>query len=125
MLGSNHFSAPAVNALPTKGRKVAVDATSQLTGGSGGTYEVEPYTTVVLAHANTDMGSITVELPAVSEGEGMVITIQATIADSKTVTVADQDDSAGWSDITLDADGEYVVLYSDGFYWHELVTGYS
>lgn len=126
MLGVNHFSGPAVNGLATKGRKIAVDAVSQLTtGAADGTFLVKPYHSVILATANTTMGDITVQLPAVAEAEGQFLTVRATIANSKSVTLVDSDDSSGWSDLTLDADGDMVLLYCDGIYWHVVVNSIS
>ena len=80
----------------------------------------------VYATANTASNSYTVTLPPVAEAIGQIVYIRATIANSKVVTVADNNDDGGLSDVTLDGDGEYVVLLSVGKYWINLATaGYS
>lgn len=77
--------------------------------------------TTVEATANTASGDYTVTLPPVALSRGQVYTIRASIANSKTVTVAASGEalngSATWK---LDADGDELVLYSDGRAWHVL-----
>lgn len=80
---------------------------------------------IVRGTANTANDSWTLTLPPVAQAIGLSIYIEATIANSKTITVQDNNDDAGLTDITLDADGEYVMLFSTGEAWIELVTGYS
>lgn len=76
--------------------------------------------------ADGTSGPIVLTLPNVSEAAGMIISIYAQTADAtNTVTVQDQNESEGWSDVVLNADDEGLVLMSDGLKWVELVTGYS
>ena len=82
-----------------------------------------PGDSVVHVTANTATDDWALTLPAVGEAAGMVVTIRATIANSKTVEVQDQDDSVGWTNIDLDTDADYVVLYCDGVYWHTITDG--
>jgi len=74
---------------------------------------------------NTANGSYTVTLPSVAEAVGQIVYIQAEVANSKTLTVADNANDGGLTDIALDGDGEYVCLISTGQVWRELITGYS
>jgi len=74
---------------------------------------------------NTANDSWALTLPPVAEAAGRILSIYATVANSKTLTVQDQDDSVGWTDISLNADDEHVLLYSDGLRWHEIHVGYS
>jgi len=80
---------------------------------------------IIFGTASTTYDSWTLTLPPVSQAVGRAIFIKASIANSKTITVEDNSDDAGLSDITLDGDGEYVMLWSDGVAWYELLTGYS
>jgi len=66
----------------------------------------------------------TCTLPSVVEAVGRIYTIHAIDAGGG-CTVQDKADDAGLTDITLDADGESTVLYSDGVYWNELQANYS
>jgi len=80
---------------------------------------------IVHGAANTASDSWTITLPPVTEAAGMFVYIYATIANSKTITVQDNYDDAGLTDITLDGDTEYVGLFSDGERWQEWMTGYA
>jgi len=80
----------------------------------------------VYGTVNTATDSWTLTLPPVAEAIGQVVFVYATVANSKTLTVADNNDDGGLTDISLNADGEYVVLLSVGKYWINLATaGYS
>jgi hypothetical protein len=44
----------------------------------------------------------------------------ARVADAaRTVTITHRGDSEHWSDVILNDNGEYCVLYSDGMFWHK------
>lgn len=76
------------------------------------------YQQYVHATGNTANGSFTVTLPPVAAAKGLTFNVTVTIANSKIITLADQDDSEDWSDLTLDADDDSVTVYSDGHRWH-------
>jgi|SaaInl8_150m_RNA_FD_contig_61_167533_length_2756_multi_9_in_0_out_0_1 hypothetical protein len=78
---------------------------------------------VVHITAAADQADFTVYLPYVGEAAGMVCTVHVTIGDDEVITLEDKSDSPGWSPLTMDADGDYVVLYCDGRYWHILLNG--
>jgi hypothetical protein len=78
---------------------------------------------VVHCTAVTDQADYAVTLPAVGEAAGMVVTVHATIGDDEIITLQDQDDSVAWTNIPLDTDADYVVLYCDGRYWHTIKNG--
>jgi len=78
----------------------------------------------MVVHGYITTGTKTITLPSVKEARGKVYTIWA-MDGTGTFTVTDLADDAGLTDITLNATGEHVVLYSDGFHWYELVSGYS
>ena len=96
-----------------RARQLNVSAATSITVG----------TSLVHATANTATDSYSLTLPNVSEAAGMLINFRATIANSKVVTVQDNDESLEWSDLTLDTDEDYTLLYSDGERWHTLVDG--
>lgn len=77
-----------------------------------------------LVRATVSAASITVTLPSVREAAfvGIYIIHLVDTSNGKTVTVADKGDDAGLTDITLDTDNDYVVLFSDGYVWRELAS---
>jgi hypothetical protein len=65
-----------------------------------------------------DAADFAITLPNVSEAAGCLISIAlVTLGDDEVVTVQDQDESYDWSDLTLDALNDGVLLYSDGHKW--------
>ena len=69
---------------------------------------------------DTSSAAVTVTLPSVAECRGLFFSIRCS-AYTSTGTIQDQDDSAAWAgDITFDAVGDKVLLYSDGMTWHVL-----
>jgi len=70
-------------------------------------------------------GEITVTLPSVAEARDKIFTITAPAGGTDTVTVADQDDSLDWSDISLNADDDGCALFSDGRKWWVIADNYS
>lgn len=79
----------------------------------------------VHATANAATGNYAVTLPNVSESKGRVFVIWATIADAKTVTVQDQDESRDWVDIALNADKDMAAVLSTGEVWVKLEDRYT
>lgn len=77
-----------------------------------------------LVRATVSAASITVTLPSVREAAfvGIYVVHLVDTSNAKTVTVADKGDDAGLTDITLDTDNDYVVLFSDGYVWRELAS---
>ena len=78
---------------------------------------------VVRVTANTASDDWTLTLPSVAEAAGLLFSIVSTIANAKTVTVADAGDDADFSNLTLDTDDDYAVLWSDGLRWYVLTDG--
>jgi len=72
-------------------------------------------------------GTVTITLPSVALAAGMIFTVHAPAGGTATVTVADNANDAGLTNISLDADDEYVCLYSDGRKWCDIggAKGYS
>jgi hypothetical protein len=71
----------------------------------------------VRALANTANPSWTLTLPPVSEAAGFIYSLHATIANAQAVTVTDHGDDPDFTNLTLDADGDAALLYSDGARW--------
>ena len=92
---------------------------SDATANDSDTLEV--YETEVDVDNNNASYTMTVYLPSVAAARGRSYAIRGTDFGAG-VVIADQDDSLEWSDLTMDADGEYALLYSDGRQWHTLVT---
>ena len=61
--------------------------------------------------------NFTITLPDVAEAAGLFYYIRVDLTNSKTITVDDNGSDAGFSSIGLDADNEYVFLYSTGKEW--------
>jgi len=114
-----------------------MDAANKLTGGVVGAgvaqrdafEDLSEATTLTVSAArvhgtvNTANDSWSLTLPPVAEAAGRLLSIYATVANSKVLTVQDQDDSVGWSDLTLDTDDDHVLLYSDGLRWCVILNG--
>lgn len=75
---------------------------------------------VTIAESNTD--ALTLTLPNVGEAAGKMFTITAPNGATNTVTVQDNDESMNWSDLSMDANNDQVVLYSDGLSWMVLLA---
>ena len=73
--------------------------------------------------ANTATDSYTVTLPPVGKFAGGLFYIEATIANSKAVTVEDLAGDAGFADLTLDTNDDHVLLFSTGTTWRVVVNG--
>lgn len=77
---------------------------------------LKAYERRVRATVNTATDSITLTLPHPYEVDQRSISIHAEIANSKTITVVDP--TGAMSNIVLDVDGDFLVLFSDGEYYH-------
>lgn len=82
---------------------------------------------LVFASASDALGgSFTITLPDVGQAAGLFFMIRADILNSTTVTVQDNGNDAGFSDIVLNVDNEYVFLFSTGKEWIQTsAAGYS
>ncbi len=78
---------------------------------------------VIYCTANTSTDSYDLFLPAAEECRGQTKSIYSTIANSKAVTVKARGSQFKWSNLTLDTDGDFAVLYSDGAAWHVIRNG--
>ncbi len=88
-----------------------------------GTYTsdtLEVFEQICLIDTDTADGTFTCYLPSVGEAKGKFYSITL-VDDGGNVTVADQDDSYDWSDQSLTADDDGVLLYSDGMKWWVVV----
>ena len=71
---------------------------------------------ICLIDTDTVDGTFTVTLPPVGEAKGKFYSINL-VDDGGNVTVQDQDDSYDWTNQTLTADADGVLLFSDGMKW--------
>lgn len=76
---------------------------------------LEPYENVV--EITTVATSFALTLPNVALAAGKFFSIHLVDANSKAVTLQDQNESVDWADKTLDADADGICLYSDGRKW--------
>lgn len=82
---------------------------------------IDPYVKRVQIAANA--GAITVTAPDATLTPGHTLVVEVPdVADGGTTTVATLTGIRG-NDLTLDADNDYVLLYSDGVEWFTLVDG--
>ena len=77
---------------------------------------MEVFEQVVLIDTDTVDGTFTVTLPPVAEAAGKFYAVHL-VDDGGDVTVQDQDDSYDWSNQSLTADDDGVLLFSDGLKW--------
>lgn len=77
---------------------------------------LKPYEQNVRATANTASDSYVITLPHAVEVDRKFFSIRVDIANSKTVTITDP--TGALSNIVLSVDNSFVVLFSDGEYWH-------
>ena len=84
---------------------------------------LRPGQRIVFCTANTASDDWTLTLPPVSQCQGMFFYIYATIANSKSVTVEDNSDDAGFTDVVLNTDGDHLLLFSTGKTWIKAVDG--
>lgn len=83
--------------------------TSQTLGVNDQRVEIRPATQT----------NITLTLPSVKEAAGRFYSIHLlSLSTANTITIADQDDSLDWTDISnMDAASDSVLLYADGLRW--------
>jgi len=76
---------------------------------------------VVRATANAVTTAIVLTLPPVGDCRGMWFAIVTRDAGNvNTVTIQDQDESENWpGDVVLDGPRESILLFSDGYSWHQ------
>jgi hypothetical protein len=86
-------------------------------------YTAKPWDRLIHGTVNTANDSYTLTLPPVSEMAGAIVSIWATVANSKVLTVAHAGDSLQWTDLTMDTDNDHSLLYSDGLRWHVIKNG--
>ena len=64
----------------------------------------------------------TVTLPSVKEAMGRTYSL-ALVTDGRTdATIEDKVGDAGYTDAVFDTANDYVLLYSDGYKWHEILS---
>jgi len=80
-----------------------------------------PRDQTIRATANAVTGAIILTLPPVGDCRGLWFAFVARVADNvNTVTIQDQDESEGWAgDIVFDGPRESILLWSDGYTWHQ------
>lgn len=80
-------------------------------------YSMKVYDYVV--RVDSTEGALNITLPSVAEAAGRIYSIFFE-TDGGDVTIQDQDESQDWSDITLTAEDDCALLYSDGMKWWTL-----
>ncbi len=85
-------------------------------------YTMDTRDYVVRASSSAQGGDITITLPRVSEAEGRFYSLAAHSfgASDDVMNIQDRDDSEYWTDLTISATGDLVLLYSDGRAWHNI-----
>jgi len=93
---------------------------------TGQAINLEPYQTDVQITLSdgTNTATAVVTLPSVAEAKGKRYSIRV-LDFAGGVTIQDRNDSIEWSDLTVDADGEYALLESNGIQWFVLKTDIS
>jgi hypothetical protein len=81
---------------------------------------MEVFEQVVRVDTDTNDQAFTLTLPPVSLAKGKIYDIEL-VDDGADLTIQDNDDDAGMTDIVMDTVNHYVVLMSNGFVWRALV----
>lgn len=84
--------------------------------GSVTNFNLEVYETDV--RVDSSSVACTVTLPYVAEAKGVIMTVTQVGTGTNNITVQDRDESSNWTDVVLNAAGEYVIVRSDGIKWH-------
>lgn len=82
---------------------------------AGTAVTLKPYEQVVRAAQLT--ASFAVTLAPVSTMRGKFVSVHVVNANSQALTLQDANDSQDWTDRTLDANNDGILLYSDGIKW--------
>ena len=83
--------------------------------------QMTPRDQCVRATANAVSGTYALTLPPVGDCRGLWFAIVTRAADNvNTVTIQDQNESENWpGDIVFDGPRESILLWSDGYSWHQ------
>lgn len=100
--------------VPTTQQHIAKEGTGIVTYVTAA-QTLKPYENVV--EFTQLAASFAVTLPNVAEAAGRFFSLHVVDANSEAVTLQDQDESVDWSNLTIDADADGVLLYSDGRKW--------
>ena len=84
---------------------------------AGDTLDLSDYLYVETVICDTTSGAGTVYLPPVSEAKGLQFTITLRTDGGNDITIADQDDSEDWSDLTAADANDTGTFRSDGTRW--------
>lgn len=85
--------------------------------------ELEIGSQIVRATVNTASDNITCTLPPVGPAAGSFIYISCDVANAKKCTVEDNNNDAGFTDVALDTDEDYLLLFSTGSLWKKVLDG--
>ena len=77
---------------------------------------------VIITSGHAD-NTMTLTLPPVQEAAGKFYFIIATAGATAATTVTDDGDDAGYSNLTMDANADHVLIYSTGERWLTVVDG--
>lgn len=81
---------------------------------------------VVVDEATPTTGAaVTITLPNVNEAAGLNFSVRAPRGGTNTVTVQDADESVDWSNASLNADEDSLVVWSDGSKWNVISDDYT
>ena len=68
------------------------------------------------------VSDVTVTLPAVVDAVGRIYTFSLETDGGKDLIVQDADDSVNWTDLTMDTQYDYAILFCDGRRWWVLAS---
>jgi hypothetical protein len=88
------------------------------------TYTMKASERTLIVNSGHTSNTMTVTLPPVQECAGQFYYIGAPFGDAgNTTTVEDDGGDAAFSDLTMDADDDHVLLYSTGHRWLVVTNG--
>jgi len=68
------------------------------------------------------VSDVTITLPAVVDAVGRLYTFSLETDGGKDLVVQDADDSVNWTDLTMDTQYDYAILFCDGRRWWVLAS---
>ena len=86
------------------------------------TYTMKPTERVIYITSGHGDNTMTITLPPVHQCAGEIVFIEAVAGATATITVEDDGGDATFSNVSLDGNNEFVLLFSTGKSWKPVAT---
>ena len=88
---------------------------------NGDDYHIKPYETLVIVN-NTATYTQDLFLPYIGESVGMMLVIKVPDFGGGGTIYDNNDSDSDWTDLTMNADNEYAVLFNNGRSWCTILS---